>query len=85
MERYSRNSISITPDEQAILSGRHVLIAGCEGLERQAGSLGFAASCVVSFQAAETVKCLLSKGNICRGQAIELDLLSGGVEEISFE
>ena len=54
------------------------------GLEQQTGNLSFTASSVASIQAAETVKCLLSKGQVCRNRTIELDLLSGNFEEITF-
>jgi len=54
------------------------------GIEQEAGNLSFTASCVASVQAAETVKCLLSKGQICRNRTIEVDLLGGTFESVSF-
>ena len=54
------------------------------GAEQEAGNLSFTAACVASIQAAETVKCLLSRGKICRNRTIELDLLNGSFETVSF-
>ena len=54
------------------------------GIEQEVGNLSFTACCIASVQAAETVKCLLSKGQLCRNRTIELDLLSGEFETVSF-
>ena len=54
------------------------------GIEQETGNLSFTASCVASIQAAETVKCLLSKGQLCRNRTIEVDLLGGAFETIDF-
>jgi len=54
------------------------------GIEQEAGNLSFTASCVASIQAAEAVKCLLSKGQLLRNRTIEVDLLSDVFETISF-
>jgi len=54
------------------------------GIEQETGNLSFTASCVASIQAAETVKCLLSKGQLCKNRTIEVDLLSGTFESVSF-
>ena len=63
----------------ALLSGGH-----SRGIEQETGNLCFTASCVASIQAAEAVKCLLSKGQLLRNRTIEVDLLSDVFETISF-
>jgi len=54
------------------------------GIEQETGNLSFTASCIASFQAAETVKCLLSKGQPLRNKTIEINLLSGETETVTF-
>jgi len=63
----------------ALLSAGHD-----RGIEQETGNLSFTASCIASIQAAETVKCLLSKGQPCRNRTIEVDLLGGVFESITF-
>jgi len=54
------------------------------GIEQETGNLSFTASCVASIQAAETVKCLLSKGQILENRTVEIDLLNCAFESVSF-
>ena len=54
------------------------------GIELGTGNLSFTASCVASIQSAETVKCLLSKGQLCRNRTIEIDLFNGIIESVYF-
>ena len=56
-----------------------------KGIELPTGNLGFTAACTASIQTSETVKCLLSKGQLCRNRTIEIDLLEGRIETVELE
>jgi len=77
---YGRVSVIYPGDSTAAL----ISSSNDRGIEQEVGNLSFTASCTASVQAAETIKCLLSKGQLCRNRTIELDLLSGEFETISF-
>lgn len=60
---------------QLIFSG-----SGSVGLEQINGNLSFTAALVASFQAAETVKLLIGRGNTEGSRLIEIDLLNDNFE-----
>ncbi len=72
-----RVSVLYSGDESAqiILSG-----SGSSGLEKLSGNLSFTAALVASFQAAETVKILIGRGNTEGSRIIEIDLLNDNFE-----
>lgn len=53
-----------------------------QGVQKQEGNLPFTASATASFQAAETVKVLIGRGEVLRNRLLMIDTLSGCAEEM---